>query len=100
MNPYTAESIKGRRKTLRPIEMAMNTYQTVGKRSFKINIKDESFPPSQNPSNLIETGHNTISDRDRGEICPTCKRASPENDSSIFGSIIIPTSDEISPAVI
>jgi hypothetical protein len=42
VNPYTAEGIKGRRRTLKPLEQAMNTYNT-GKRSFKINIKDEGF---------------------------------------------------------
>jgi hypothetical protein len=98
VNPYTAEPIKGRRRTLKPLEQAMNTYNT-GKRSFKINIKDESFPPSQreNPSHPIETGYNSIAE---DEVCPTCQRISPlGGDSSFFGSIVLP-SEEVSPAVL
>jgi len=95
VNRYTAEGIKGRRRTLKPLEQAMNTYNT-GKRSFKINIKDESFP-RENPSHLIETGHNSITE---DEVCPTCQRISPlGGDSSFFGSIVLP-SEEVSPAAL
>ena len=43
INPYTAETLKGRRKTLKPLQRPMHSYQTIApsKRSYKINIKDE-----------------------------------------------------------